>query len=121
MQLYDPLILKNFDILPQETILENNDKNIVIKMKYKNISEMPTMEFGRAFGYDKYILEFLYFQWFDEKSSSSLPIELHAIFRNSKIETLEIALDSGIKKDVLVFVFGLQVIKNIIFPDYSPD
>lgn len=119
-QLHDAIKFTNFDVLPHGTILENNDKNIVIKMIYKNNSQIPYIVIGPALSlrFDIFRLDFMYFQWFDEKSSSSIPIELHVIFRNRIFETLQEALDTQIKKHVIIMAFGLQVKFNNIYDKY---
>lgn len=107
-QLTEPLILKHFDNIPDETILENNDYTLTVKMKYN--TEIPTIDFGETSGLGVYRLEFLYFLWFDKKSSRGLPLELHAVFCNIDIKNFETALEVDGINNLVVFAYGLEVI-----------
>ncbi|KNC29319.1 hypothetical protein FF38_02426 [Lucilia cuprina] len=98
----DPFKLTNFDVLPIETIMENNDHTIVIRLKYN--TSIPTINLGESIDLGAYRFEFMYFQWF-EKSSTTLPIELHLVFYNSRAKDFQHALKH--KNYIIIFAFSM--------------
>lgn len=101
-QLNKPIKLFNFDVMPDKTLLENNDHYIVIRMEY-NSNNMPIIDFQTPI-LGSYQFEFIYFQWFD-RNTWEVPIELHAVFYSSDIDGNR----NTTKDQYMALAYGLKV------------
>ncbi|XP_046808458.1 carbonic anhydrase 9-like [Lucilia cuprina] len=114
-QIYEPFELKNFNYSADTTILENNGNTIVVTMKY-NQDNVPTINFHSPVVPGTYRFEFFYFQWF-ENTTTKFPVELHAVFYNTKLKNLQEAM--GLRNNIVILAFELMIASNVNNTQYA--
>lgn len=109
---FEPFLLKDFDKLPYKTVIENDSRNLVIKMNYGN--EVPTIGMGPLDGIGTFRFHSIYFHWIKEPPAMytyqniPFPAELHVMFYDAKYENFLQAIDH--RNSIVIMAFGLKVI-----------